>query len=44
MLLKIALGKEIHLYNGQVTLKEVKAFVRKAFKQAPANFSFSYVD
>ena len=44
MLLKIACGKEIHLYNGETTIKALKAFSRKTFRNIPDHFSFSYVD
>lgn len=44
MLLKIAFGKEIHLYNGEISIGALKAFVGRSFKSVPCSFTFSYID
>ena len=44
MLLKIANGKEIHLYNGKIVLGDVLLFVRKVFKQLPTSYTLHYFD
>ena len=44
MLVKVALDKEIHLYNGEVTMEALIAFARRSFKNTPAYFTFHYID
>jgi hypothetical protein len=44
MLLKIAFGKEIHLYNGEFSIEALKSFVRRTFKNLPCTFTLSYID
>lgn len=47
MFFKIALGKEIHVMNAKednITLADLKDFIRKVFKKLPAKFMLTYVD
>ena len=44
MLIKVALDKEIHLFNGPVTMKALNTFAERSFKSLPAFFTFHYVD
>ena len=47
MFLKIALGKEIHVMNSKdsnVTLTELKDYIKKVFKKLPQKYMLTYID
>ena len=44
MILKIAYGKQIHLYNGNRTLEDLQEHCSKVFNDLPLNYDFYYID
>ena len=44
MLIKVTLNKEIHLYNGEVSIKSLASFAERTFKNIPNVFTFHYID
>ena len=44
MYMKISCDKEIHLLNKQVTMKELRAFIKSTFKNVSKDYSLTYLD
>ena len=44
MIIKIVYGKQIHLFNGQISIAALKAHCDKVFKSIPTLYDFFYTD